>query len=145
GLAALQGKEVPTDDYGPPSLTSKSLGSLHPLTTAHILHSLAPSKGLFDAAWWRCLFINLWFLDRRASSSAGYPNIQETESPGTAFLTSKCIDAIEIVYSVFERRRVRLQKLLDLMKELRKTHDGRANLSAISLSHFSNAIFCRKH
>jgi SpoVK/Ycf46/Vps4 family AAA+-type ATPase len=120
------------------------LGHLHPLTTAHVLRSLAPSKGLFEAASWRCLFINLWFLDRRASSSSGYPNIQETESPGTAFLTSKCIDALGTVYSVFERRRSRFEKLLGLMKGLKKAHDERIDLSKMSKDHFSEDIFCQK-
>jgi SpoVK/Ycf46/Vps4 family AAA+-type ATPase len=42
-----------------------------------------------------------------------------TDAPGTAFLTSKCVEAIEIVLSVFERRRERFKRLFELMNELK--------------------------
>jgi hypothetical protein len=143
GLEALQGDGIATDKNGPVSLTSGTFGYLHPLTAARILQATAPSKGLFGTVWWRSLFAVLWFLNRRTGSSVGYPNIQETDSPGTAFLTSKCIDAIETVYAVFERRRRRFQRLRELMDDLRSARDKEKRLHQIDQELISHDIFCK--
>jgi hypothetical protein len=99
-------------------LTSGAFKYLHPITAAYVLRATAPSKGLYGAAWWQSLFIVLWFLNRRGSSRRGYPNIQTTDSPGTAFLTSKCVDAVKQVLDVFGRRRDRFRKIIDAMEKL---------------------------
>jgi adenylate kinase family enzyme len=93
---------------------------LHPFRASQTLRALAPSRALFQPIAWRSLFTVLWFLNRRGGSLRGYLSIQATDSPGTAFLTSKCVEAIEIVLNVFERRRERFKRLLDLMTELRR-------------------------
>jgi ATPase family associated with various cellular activities (AAA) len=120
-----------TDQFAWIRLSSTTLGYLHPFTAVQVLRALAPSRGLFGPVWWRSLFIILWFINRRASSLRGYPNTQSTQSPGTAFLTSKCIDAIEAVYEVFERRRNRFEKLTYLVKELKEVQDSRRELTKL--------------
>ena len=101
-------------------LTSRTFKYLHPITAAYVLRATAPSKGLYGAAWWQSLFIVLWFLNRRGSSRRGYPNIQTTDSPGTAFLTSKCVDAVKLVLDVFGRRRDSFDDIIEAMEKLEK-------------------------
>jgi ATPase family associated with various cellular activities (AAA) len=124
GLNGLHGplrRSPPTGTPAPPDppvrsgLKSDRFDYLHPFTAAAILRAIAPSQAVYGAVWWQSLFVVLWFLNRRGSSPRGYPNIQSTNSPGTAFLTSKCVDAVHKVLNVFSRRRDRFSKLIDLM------------------------------
>jgi hypothetical protein len=110
------------------SLTSDAFGHLHPVTAAYVLRAIAPSRAQFTLVWWRSLFIVLWFLFRRAGGTHGHPNTQSTSSPGTAFLTSKCLDAIEMVLDIFERRRRRFQKLIGMIRELKDVQANRLEL-----------------
>src|SRR6202035_3374686 len=91
---------------------------MHPFRAAQVLRALAPSHAMFQPIAWKSLFAVVWFLNRRSGSLRGFPSIQATDSPGTAFLTSKCVEAIETVLSVFERRRKRFRQLFELMNEL---------------------------
>src|SRR5262245_18836937 len=115
-------------------LTSKTFGYLHPFTAAHILRAIAPSHGLYGLVWWRSLFVVLWFLNRRGSSRRGYPNIQTTNSPGTAFLTSQCVDTVDSVLKVFKRRRDRIKKLLDLMDEYNRVGIQIATIEGVAVN-----------
>jgi hypothetical protein len=99
-------------------LFSTTFGGMHPYTAAQTLRALAGSSELFRPVWRQALFIVLWFLNRRGSSLRGQPNIQATSSPGTAVMTSKCVDAVEDVYAVFERRWNRFQTLIRLIQQL---------------------------
>ena len=101
-------------------LTSGALGYLHPMTAATILRATAPSRALYGVAWWQSLFAVLWFLNRRGSSRRGFTTIQSTNAPGTAFLTSKCVDAVRLVLDVLHRRRNQFKTMIDLMKQLRE-------------------------
>jgi hypothetical protein len=92
---------------------------LHPFRASQVLRAIAPSHAIFQPIAWRSLFAVVWYLNRRSGTPRGVPNIQATDSPGTAFLTSKCVEAIEKVLSVFERRRERFKRLFELMIELR--------------------------
>jgi broad-specificity NMP kinase len=136
-VVALEALQVTGDP------ASETLGNLHPLTAACVMRALAPSKGLFQPVFWRCIFVSLWFLNRRTSSTAGYPNIQETGSAGTAFLTSKCMDGLETLYSIIERRRARIQRLLELMKELHAAYEQQAHLESIKTDYFNSSDYCR--
>jgi SpoVK/Ycf46/Vps4 family AAA+-type ATPase len=98
---------------------------LHPFRAAQILRALAPSHAVFHPMAWKSLFAVVWFLNRRSGSLRGFPSIQATDSPGTAFLTSKCVEAIETVLSVFERRRNRFRRLFELMSQLHNITDAR--------------------
>ena len=112
-------------------LASTTFGALHPFTAAQVLRAIAPSAGLFGPVWWLSLFVILWFLNRRTGSLAGHPNTQATDSPGTAFLTSKCVDAVEVVFRVFERRRDRFRRLIALMIELKSVNEKRRCLQKL--------------
>ena len=48
------------------------------------------------------------------------PNIGSTDCPSTAFLTGKCIDALESVLEVFQRRRKRFERLLGGLRTLQQ-------------------------
>jgi hypothetical protein len=58
------------------------------------------------------------------------PNIQATDCPGTAFLTSKCVEAIETVLQVFLRRRDRFKELIELLDQLRQVNTLHAGLNS---------------
>jgi ATPase family associated with various cellular activities (AAA) len=104
---------------------------MHPFRAAQVLRALAPSQDAFQPVVWTSLFTVAWFLNRRSGSLRGFPSIQATDSPGTAFLTSKCVEAIEIVLSVFERRRKRFKQLFELMNELRRIVTAQEELKKI--------------
>jgi hypothetical protein len=106
-------------------LFSTTFGALHPFNAAQTLRAIAPTNELFQPVWRTSLFTVLWFLNRRGSSLRGHPNIQATASPGTAVMTSKCVDAVESVYNVFVRRWDRIQRLIGLFENLRKTQASR--------------------
>jgi ATPase family associated with various cellular activities (AAA) len=116
------------------SLTSNAFGYLHPFTAACVLRAIAPSEAQFTPVWWRSLFTILWFLFRRAGGPHGHPNTQATNSPGTAFLTAKCVDALDMVLDVFERRRRRFQKLIKLIEELKTAQATREQLRKLPVS-----------
>jgi hypothetical protein len=144
GSAATEGSgNSSTDEFASLRLSSTSLGYLHPFTAVQVLRALAPSKGLFGPVWWRSLFIILWFINRRAGSLRSYPNTQATQSPGTAFLGSKCVDAIEAVYEVFARRRNRFERLTTLVKELKGVQDSRRALEALGAGLITHDNFGR--
>lgn len=111
-------------------LFSTTFGAAHPFTAAQTLRALAGSGQLFSPVWRHSLFIVLWFLNRRGSSLRGQPNIQATASPGTAVMTSRCIDAVEAVYVVFERRWNRFQTLIRLIRQLADVLDTWAKLDS---------------
>jgi hypothetical protein len=102
---------------------------MHPYTAAQTLRALADSGELFSPVWRHSLFIVLWFLSRRGSSLRGQPNIQATSSPGTAVITSKCVEAIERVLAMFERRWDRFQTLIRLVQQLALVTRIRKHLS----------------
>lgn len=103
----------------PVDLNSTAFGYLHPFTMAHILRAVTPTDRIFKPVWWRSLFVVLWYLNRRSGSLGGYPRTVFTDSPVTAFLTSKCIDAVQTVVDVFNRRWERFTKLIELLSLLR--------------------------
>src|SRR5262245_17769253 len=109
-------------------LDSDFFGYLHPFTASQVLRAIAPSNGVYGSVWWGSLFIVLWFLNRRGGLPHSYPNIQATNSPGTAFLTSKCVEAIETVVQVFGRRRNRFKELIEALKNLRQLSAARKAL-----------------
>jgi hypothetical protein len=126
-----------------PSLVSSAFKNLHPFTCAQVLRAVAPSGGIYKEVWWQSLFIVLWFLHRRTGSLSGYPNTQATNAPGTAFLTSKCVDALEMVLKVFARRGDRFRKLADRMEQLNEVEQRKCDLEAVQLETelMSAAIF----
>jgi hypothetical protein len=101
---------------------------MHPFRAAQVLRAIAPSHDMFRPIAWKSLFAVVWFLNRRSGSLRGFPSIQATDSPGTAFLTSKCVEAIETVLSVFERRRKRFRQLFELMSELQNIVEAQKEL-----------------
>jgi hypothetical protein len=109
-------------------LFSTTFGGKHPYTAAQTLRALAGSSQLFGPVWRHSLFIVLWFLNRRGSSLRGQPNIQATTSPGTAVMTSKCVDAIDSVYAVFERRWNRFHLLIRLIGQLAHVQEVKDSL-----------------
>jgi hypothetical protein len=122
------GGDLSDEDLIDTCLFSTTFGSLHPFTAAQTLRAIAPTNELFQPVWRRSLFTVLWFLNRRGSSLRGHPNIQATASPGTAVMTSKCVDAVESVYNVFVRRWDRFQRLIGLFENLNKTQSNRNKL-----------------
>jgi hypothetical protein len=124
-------------------LMSTSFQNLHPFTAVQALRAIAPSQALFKPVWWRSLFVILWFLNRRGGSLRGHPNTQATKCPGTAFLTSKCVDAVEVVYGVFERRRERFQSLIKLIEDLQNTHEACRQIEGVDC--ISSDLFCAAH
>jgi len=90
----------------------------HPFRAALILRATTPSNAIFSDAWWYALFIVVWYLHQRSGHSRGLPNIHATTSPGTAFLTSRCVDALEVVLTVFRRRHDRFRRLTELLLNL---------------------------
>jgi hypothetical protein len=138
---ARNGGVLTLRDRVPPSLKSTTFGNLHPFTAAQILRAIAPSTGMYQTVWWRSLFVVLWFLNRRGGSLGGYPNTNATNSPGTAFLTSKCIDALEGVLLVLARRRDRLRKLTDLMNQLNQVVKEEKNVRT-NHSMLNQEMFC---
>jgi hypothetical protein len=120
------------------ALTSKSFGYLHPFTAVHVLRSIAPSTALFGSVWWRSLFSVSWFLNRRGGSLRGFPNTQATNSPGTVFLTSRCVDAVEIIYRVFQRRGDRFARLATLMRRLKKLQETRRKITDLAAKNLVN-------
>lgn len=119
------------DDVVEMCLHSTTFGAMHPFTAAQVLRAVAPSSALFGPAWWRSLFIASWFLNRRGSSLRGYPNTQATASPGTAYLTHKCVAAVEIAYSVLDRRWSRFTRLTELTRKLREVQTRRQDLAKL--------------
>lgn len=111
-------------------LDSGLFGYLHPFTASQVLRAIAPSSGVYGSVWWGSLFIVLWFLNRRGGFPHAYPNIQATDCPGTAFLTSKCVEAIETVLQVFLRRRDRFKELIELLDQLRQVNTLHAGLNS---------------
>lgn len=111
-------------------LTSGSFQYLHPITAAYLLRATASSDAIYGTAWWLSLFNVLWYLNRRGSSRRGFPNIQTTASPGTAFLTSKCVDAIRHVLDVFDRRRLQFRQLIDRLNEIKDAEQASDKLEA---------------
>ncbi len=67
----------------------------------------------------------LWFLNLRRGSVGDQPNLATTDCPSTAFLTGKCIDALEMVLDVFQRRRKRFQQLLQILGKLQDVETQR--------------------
>jgi hypothetical protein len=128
------GASAMLDGISSDGLTSGTFGFLHPFTAAQVLRAIAPSKGMYRTVWWRSLFVILWFLNRRTAALGGNPSIDATGSPGTAFLTSKCVDALETVLNVFERRRARFRRLIDLMDQLYDVHEQRRHLGTLAKS-----------
>ncbi len=124
GLEALGTRPPPPAEGFPASFHD------HPFRAALILRATTPSKLLFTEIWWRSLFIVVWYLHQRSGHRRGMPNIQATTSPGTAFLTSRCVDAIETVLMVFRRRSDRFERLIGLLLDLGKTRDERKWLDA---------------
>jgi hypothetical protein len=125
-------------------LTSTTFKYLHPFTAARILKAIAPSQGMYGNVWWRSLFVVLWFLNRRGGSLRGYPNIQATKCPGTAFLTGQCVDAVVTVLDVFRRRRDRFKRLIELMSDLANIDTVREHISQFSCEGaLSSDIFSR--
>jgi adenylate kinase family enzyme len=116
-----------------PSLVSSAFKNLHPFTCAQVLRAVAPSGGVYKQVWWQSLFVILWYLHRRTGSLSGYPNTQATNAPGTAFLTSRCVDALESVLTVFERRRDRFKKLAECMDQLRHIEQRKCDLELVQL------------
>jgi hypothetical protein len=104
---------------------------MHPFRAAQVLRAIAPSHDMFRPIAWKSLFAVVWFLNRRSGSLRGFPSIQATDSPGTAFLTSKCVEAIETVLSVFERRRKRFRQLYELMSELQNIVEAQKELKKL--------------
>lgn len=113
------------------SLFSTTFGGSHPFTAAQVLRAIAPSDELFSPLWLHSLFTVLWFLNRRGSSLRGHPNIQATGCPSTAVMTSKCVDAVESVYNIFERRWQRFQHLIRLIRQFRDVQQTRKALEPI--------------
>jgi hypothetical protein len=118
-----------------------TFSDLHPFRAAQVLRAIAPSHAIFHPVAWRSLFAVVWYLHRRSGSPRSYPNIQETDSPGTALLTSKCVEAIEAVLSVFERRRERFKRLFEVMTELRRIVKGQEELANLGDKLISTSTF----
>ena len=120
---------------------TSTFGDLHPFRAAQVLRAIAPSHAIFHSVAWTSIFAVVWYLHRRIGSPRGYPNIQETDSPGTAFLTSKCVEAIETVMLVFERRRERFKRLIELMMELRRIVKEQNELTDLDGKLISQSVF----
>jgi hypothetical protein len=103
----------------------------HPFRAALVLRATTPSNAIFSDAWWYALFIVVWYLHQRSGHSRGLPNIHATASPGTAFLTSRCVDAIEMVLTVFRRRHDRFRRLTELLLNLGNARRERNWLAAL--------------
>ncbi len=121
------------EDLAEASLFSTTFGGTHPFTAAQVLRAIAPSNELFSPLWLHALFTVLWFLNRRGSSLRGHPNIQATGCPSTAVMTSKCVDAVESVYNIFERRWQRFQYLIRLIKQFRDGQQTKETLKSIKI------------
>jgi hypothetical protein len=115
----------------PEALKSDTFEPLHPFVCAQVLRAIAPSSGAFNRTWWQALFSALWFLNRRKDSLAGYPNMRSTSAPGTAFLTAKCVDAIDIAYTVLVRRRERFRRFAALLQELIDCTERRSRIETL--------------
>jgi len=130
-LLKLAGAEFSDEDLAEASLFSTTFGGTHPFTAAQVLRAIAPSNELFSPLWLRSLFTVLWFLNRRGSSLRGHPNIQATGSPSTAVMTSKCVDAVESIYNIFERRWQRFQHLIRLITQFHDNQRTKVKLKSI--------------
>ena len=119
-LLAPRAKQTTPEQVYREILDSEFFRYLHPFTASQVLRAIAPSNSVYGSVWWGSLFVVLWFLNRRGGLPHGYPNIQATNSPGTAFLTSKCVEAIEAVLQVFGRRRNRFKELIEALQRLQE-------------------------
>lgn len=121
-------------------------GRLNPFTSAQVFRALAPTEHLLSNTCWRALLGILWALARTHPNYGTKTGVSMPQSLPTAFVTSRCIEAVETLVEVMTRRRARLERFTDLVAALEALDSERVMstpAAKTSLPHKSSFIFDR--
>ena len=118
-----------TSGNGSSSDPSSEFGNLHPYTCANILRAISPGyAGKDNDCWWRSFFIVLWFLSRARIQGGNTTGTASDGCPATAYMVSRCIDAVETVIQIWSRRKDRFDDLIRILKELHELNERREDI-----------------
>ena len=100
-------------------LNSPGFGQLNPFTCAHVFRALVQSTHFSASTSWKALFGMLWALGRKYPSYESSSGVSMPDSLPTAFGTSRCIDAVELMVDTLRRRWKRMNSLIKLVETLK--------------------------
>jgi ATPase family associated with various cellular activities (AAA) len=75
---------------------------------------------LHNDTWWSALWITLFYLSGLEYAREGKADIRAQKCPPSAYLTSKCLDALESVLKITRTRRDRFSEIILLLSMIQK-------------------------
>jgi hypothetical protein len=123
---------------------NNDFGELNPFTSAHVLGALSTTEKLVSPACWESLFGIIWALERKYPQYKRQSGVSMPHSQPNAFITSLCIDAIELLFETLKRRWDRLNRLVGLIERLgkhEKTNSPGSVLASRWFNHRSQFLF----
>lgn len=113
-------------------------GELNPFASAHMLSALAKGDSFVSPTCWTALFAIFWSLERKYPGYESRSGVAMPYSQPNAFVTSLCIDAIELVFATLSRRWTRLSSLTEAIKALEEHEQALAYKKTLAEDWFNH-------